>query len=67
MEIQVSVKNVYGNEMIYPQCETAKKFLKLTGKKTFSTQDLNTIRLLGYAVVQVLPGGCRVIGNLKAA
>jgi hypothetical protein len=52
--VWVSVRNVYGNEMIYPANETASKFAQLTGKKTFSLADLRTIRELGYTVEPVL-------------
>lgn len=51
MKITVLIKNVYGNETIYPACETAKKFAALTGKKTFSMNDINLIKTLGYSVV----------------
>lgn len=51
MKITVLIKNVYGNETIYPACETAKKFATLTGKKTFSMNDINLIKTLGYSVV----------------
>jgi hypothetical protein len=46
----VQIKNVYGNEMIYPVCEIAKKFALLTGKKTLSMNDIRTIKELGYSV-----------------
>ena len=41
MTITVSIKNVYGNDLIYPVCDKAIQFAKLTGKKTFSKHDLN--------------------------
>ena len=34
--IHVEKKNVYGNELIYPVCERAKRFAILTGQKTLS-------------------------------
>jgi len=33
--ITVYYKNVYGNELCYPKCETAKKLAKLTNSKNF--------------------------------
>lgn len=48
--IQVCIKNVYGNELIYPVCEKAKIFAQLARKKTLDTYDLKLIKALGYAV-----------------
>lgn len=61
MTIDVTIKNVYGNEMIYPACETAEKFCELIGKKTFSQSDMMRINELGYtmnvvAALGVIPG-----------
>jgi len=50
MSITVSIRNVYGNERIYPVCENAQKFCKLTGKQTLSRSDINVIKSLGYSV-----------------
>lgn len=50
MKIIVDVRNVYGNEMIYPFCETALILIKLTGKRTFSRDDITNIKALGYSV-----------------
>ena len=32
--LQVVVKNVYGNDLIYPACNTTKMITELTGTKT---------------------------------
>lgn len=50
MKIQITVKNVYGNELIYPVCEKAKAFCELTNKKTFSCNDISKIKQLGFEV-----------------
>jgi hypothetical protein len=55
MQITVAIKNVYGNELIYPaykpgENEAAELFLALTGKKTFSRSDIKLIKSLGYDV-----------------
>jgi len=50
MIINIEIKNVYGNELVYPLCETAKKLCSLTGKKTLSYNDLYTIQDLGYTI-----------------
>jgi hypothetical protein len=54
MELTVKVKSVYGNDLIYPINETAKKFMDLLGKKTFSRVDLAIIANLGYKINQVM-------------
>lgn len=46
--ITVKIKNVYGNELVYPVCEDANTFAELIGKKTFSSYDLTLIEKLGY-------------------
>lgn len=50
MNITVQIKNVYGNEMIYPACETSREFTRLTGNKTLSRGNLEIIKRLGYVV-----------------
>jgi len=52
MELIIKIKSVYGEDKIYPACDTAEKFAALVGKKTFSTIDLKHIRNLGYTVKQ---------------
>ena len=47
-EIMIKVKSVYGNDLIYPICSNGKLFLRLTGKKTFSVDDIQAIKDLGY-------------------
>ena len=50
MTITVEVKNVYGNELIYPVCDTAKNFAKLAGKKTLTHNTISIIKSMGYSV-----------------
>jgi hypothetical protein len=50
MTITVSIKNVYGNQTIYPVCNTAKKFANLTGTKTLTVYAIEQIKALGYTV-----------------
>jgi len=47
-EIIVKRKNVYGNELIYPICNTAKLFQALTGGVTLGKTDIAIIKRLGY-------------------
>lgn len=46
--ITVQIKNVYGNELVYPACETGKKFVALLGTKTFTNHHIKQIKDLGY-------------------
>lgn len=48
----VRIKNAYGNELIYPACETAQTFANLIGAKTFNKTQLRLIQSLGYTVQQ---------------
>lgn len=50
MKILIQIKSVYGNEMIYPVCENAKRFAALAGKKTLSRSDLKIIKDLGFEI-----------------
>ena len=50
MTITVEIKNVYGNELIYPVCDAAKNFAKLAGKKTLTRNTISIIKQMGYSV-----------------
>lgn len=50
MKLQVQIRHVYGKETIYPACETAAKFVRLQGRKTFIHSDLETLKLLGVTI-----------------
>lgn len=51
MQIVVKVKNVYGNELIYPVCEHAKMCAELTGTKTLSQRNIDTLKRLGFEFI----------------
>lgn len=51
--VQVVVRETYGVERIYPVCEIANIFTRLTRQKTFSHENIALIKQLGYAVVVV--------------
>ena len=55
MSITVSVRSVYGKELVYPADDQAALFAALIGAKTFGALQLRTIRALGYTV-QVAAG-----------
>ena len=48
MDIYVEIKNVWGKDLYYPACETSKLLCELTGKKTFSEDDMKVIMDLEY-------------------
>jgi hypothetical protein len=50
MSITVRVKNVYGNDLVYPVDLKAHQFASLIGCKTFNRKQLVTIKALGYEV-----------------
>ena len=52
MIITIKIKNVYGNEMIYPVCDKAKMLVELTGKKTFTPYAIRILKELGYVLCE---------------
>ena len=46
--LQVSIKNVYGVERIYPHCEQSEVFAILTNSRTLSENAIKWIKTLGY-------------------
>lgn len=54
LEITVQIKRVYGEDKIYPVCDKALVFAKLTGNKTLTFAAIEGIKKLGY-VVNVQP------------
>ena len=49
-KLTVAIKNVYGEEKIYPLCEAAKTFAKIAGTRTLTLRAIEAIKKLGYAV-----------------
>lgn len=48
--IQICIKNVYGNDTIYPVCQTAKGLAALAGTKTLTETSLRIIRGMGFRI-----------------
>ena len=44
----VEKKNVYGEERVYPVCNKAKLFARISGNKTLLPEDIELIKKLGY-------------------
>ena len=53
--ITVDIRSNYGVEAIYPTCEAGKLMLQLTGRKTFTRNDISVLKQLGYAIVVKQP------------
>ena len=47
-DITVTIKNVYGNRLLYPACDVSRKLAELIGTKTFTRRDVDRIIGLGY-------------------
>jgi len=50
MDFLVTVKNVYGNDLTYPACDTSRKFADLLNAKTLTPRAMGIIKSLGYNV-----------------
>ncbi len=48
--ITVQVKNVYGEQKVYPACPESEFFAKLAGTKTLTQDKINLIKEAGYAI-----------------
>jgi hypothetical protein len=51
MEITVKRTKVYGNEVVYPVCDTAICLTMLGDTKTLTPRQVNIIKALGYKIV----------------
>ena len=51
MEIKVTIKNVYGQDLVYPVCSKAKVFAQIAGTTTLTPETLSKIMFLGYEVI----------------
>jgi hypothetical protein len=50
MEIILKEKNVYGNDLLYPNCQISLELIKLTGRSTFKPSDIVALKKIGYKV-----------------
>jgi hypothetical protein len=50
MSITVKIEYPFGIERIYPACDTSKLLLSLTDNKTFTRNQINKVKQLGYDV-----------------
>lgn len=47
-KLQVAVKTVYGNELIYPVCDMARSLCELANTKTFTESAIRTCKKMGF-------------------
>lgn len=50
MQVEIEIKNVYGNTVAYPVCPKAKIFALMAGTTTLTGRTISLIRDLGYEV-----------------
>ena len=46
--IEVQIKNVYGNEVVYPLCFVGKSFALIAKTKTLTDETIQIMKELGY-------------------
>lgn len=49
MELRIKIKNIYGKETIYPVCDQAIGLAAFKGQKTFTENDIKSLKKLGYS------------------
>ena len=52
--IEVIVKNNFGNDLVYPKCDEAIMFAKISGHKTLTPYTIQLLKDNGYTV-KVVP------------
>lgn len=65
MNIQIEIRNVYGNEAIYPANETARIFASIAGTKTLKRDTIAKAKALGYSI-EVVPTAAQVAAMVGA-
>jgi hypothetical protein len=48
--IKVGIRNVYGNEVVYPACPASAIFAEIARTKTLTSETLRMIERLGYTI-----------------
>ena len=63
--IQIEVRNVYGNESIYPANAVAVTFARIAGTKTLKRETIALAKTLGYTI-EVVPSAAQVLAMVGA-
>ena len=50
MIINISVKNVYGNWLFYPECKISKGIAAIAKNKTLTKDNLDILQSIGYEI-----------------
>ena len=50
MKIDVEIKKVYGNSLIYPVCDKAVLFARLARTSTLTPQAIDVIKRIGFTI-----------------
>lgn len=53
--VRITVKQVYGRTLYYPENQTARTFADLIAQKTFTGEHLKLMEALGFKVESVAP------------
>ena len=52
MTVIVQIKSVYGQDKVYPICETGKAFARIAGTKSLTEQTIHEMKTIGVKFVQ---------------
>lgn len=52
-KITIQVRNVFGNDTVYPVDQAAKEFASIAGTKTLTRDSLASILRLGFVIVEL--------------
>ena len=55
MQLQVTIKNVYGEDKVYPACDQSRLLAQLAQTKTLTPPSLSIIKALGYSLEVITP------------
>ena len=50
MSIKISIKNVYGNWLFYPECKISKGIAAIAKSKTLTKDNLDILKSIGYEI-----------------
>ena len=50
MSIKISIKNVYGNWLFYPECKISKGIAAIAKSKTLTKDNLDILQSIGYEI-----------------
>ena len=53
MNIQVTIKQNYGKQAIYPACELSSLFASMAKQSTLTDREISIIKKLGYTITVI--------------